>query len=533
MLKKRTSRSDRAAWMMRLAWYAMATILVLSLPIFSDWTGVSPTPSREAPALGERGEELLPEAKDEGVAGSVSVGGPKPAAAQDRSGFSGLATTRAPVFGGEREETRLTALARRQSDPPPPLSSVRGEAGVSTALPGNPAADEAGDSTSPRRLPALWGGGASTLQSELNEIDRGYDRAYATLFPQARGSAGATPNNPFEEALNQDGGADDGSAGNGDTPPGEGDSGQPPSDPEPAPDPPDPPPDPGSDPVQPEPDPEPAPPEPAPRSTYRFLLVGDFPGNPPLVSRANLVGNVFVFENSYQVDFFPGALPTLIGFSSGEKLLTTDLNRDGLADFVASRVEPTVGSVVESYLQVSPGRFELHGSTALYLQEVSAFTLFDLTGDGADELVVLVRGSDRLVIYELQNRDWTYIRELVLPFRPGTLMASAAGAPVGTRLLYVTDEALQYVVNLSVHQSQTFRFGSRAPLNHLAVTEIDWTESGPAPLLIFQLQDVLVLAERRAGEIHTIATFDIRRSVPEVILGDYLGVGSRQMLWVP
>ncbi len=424
----------------------------------------------------------------------------------------------------------LAALARRQS-PPPPRAAVTPAASAVSTLPVEDPQSLSALETFRRDVAPLPGGGAAALQAGLEEIDQGYNQAYANLFPEvASGVTFPGEQNPFEEAP-ANAGTD---SGTGDSP----DSNTNPTDPGEAPAPEvdsgntPPPGGGGGDGTTPEPD---SPPEdiPTPRPLYNFLVIGDLQGNGSLVSRANLLDNTLVLENSLEISFFPGSLHSLLVFTEGERLFTTDLDRDGSIDFVLIRVVPAVGSSVESYLQVAPGRFELHGSAAFFLQEVTALALYDVTGDEREELVLLMRGSDHLFVYELQNRDWTYLYELVLPFSPSTLMVSSAGAPLGTRLLYVVDESLRYVVNLNSRQPDRLRFGSRAPLNHLITLAVDWLGSGEQPMLIFGLQDVLLLAEQRGGTLETIAAFDTRSRVPVVILGDYLGIGERQLLWLP
>lgn len=554
--RPRPKTTDR---LIRLLWYGIATILILTLPIFSD-RGGEPVPEAGA-VQSAAGERLLSrsEAGRSSAVGGQAVGRAVrslPSARHDSNPGRRPSRGRPTPTLAERDESRVTSLKRRS-----PIAGGVPESPAQSETSGTFAAQSGGTPT--REAPArpfstgFQGGGAVDPGNQA--IQRGYNQAYATLFPEIAGGVirGTTGGNPFQDAGGQDGSGDgssgDDSGGDGSTGDGgdageggesggdgadggeSGDSGDSSPNPDGSDGAPEEPPPGENDSSPPEPGDEPTPPEPTPpaASTYNFLLVGDFPDNPTLVSRANLVDNTFVFENSYELDFFPGTLPSLQSFVNGERLMTTDLNQDGLTDVVASRVIEAVGSLLESYLQVSPGRFELHGSVGLYLQEVTSFSLFDITGDGVDELAVLVRGSDHLFLYQLRNGLWTYLRELVLPFRPGVLLTSSAGAPLGARLLYVTDDSLSYVVNLSLRRPDVLRFGSRAPLNHLSLTEVDWSGEGASPVLVFQLTDVLLLAERTGGDMNMIGGFDIRGSVPAVILGDYLGRGARQLFWVP
>ncbi len=517
---------QRLAGVLKFTWYVCASILILSLPTFSY---LQPRPGSTGSRVAlERGASpgtgsaastpatLITNFVRGAVAAVTgSSNPPKSANAASPSQSSDLETGRAPQ-DGVRE------------------GSERGSGSILPQRFGRRRVARLEEAVADREP------GPSQVEAGLEDLQQGYEQAFNTLFPEVFLGARAS-GNPFQGALEEnagagtgtDSGADQGGASAGDDPaPGQQDHAtdpgqQPPNNSDPG--------QPGdsgsggggdvSDPPQTEP-------------PFSFLVVGRLPGNvsDAFVSRARLEANGdFALENSYRFSFFPGIFHSILTFEENEKLLMADLDKDGSLDFVVVTEVPAVGTAIESYLQKSPGEFQLGASAFLYLQAVRSFALFDFNRDGQEELAAVLSGNDNLVVFEQAGSEWRYLRELSLSIRPALVMSAAVAPGVRSRQLYVLDNSLQFVLTASDRQPEFFRPGSKAPVNRLRILEANLTGRDGAPTLslVFNLPDQVVLAEGVGSNLRMFGSFEANPSPPLVIIGDYARKGSRQMLWVP
>lgn len=507
---------------LKIGWYLCASILILSLPTFSF---------------------LVP--PSDGAAVVRKPQGPSPRASASGAKGSGRAATR-PVFSTVGASSRSNAASRLSTgaSPSPGTDPSPGE------RPGQAGVVSAETSISPQRFQQRRLAGrvpvepgdpeaADINNPALDNLQEGYEEAFSNLFPDVFFGVPSSTN-PFQRALEE--GPAGGSSTTGDDGPnpgqadesGSGDEGgesppeagpQPPEDPGP--------PEPGDNGGSDRGDGPPSRTEP----NFSFLILGDIPGNPEaaLISRANWdVSGQFVLENSHQFGFFTGVLHALLSFGEHESILVSDLDGNGLADVVVATEAAAVGTGIESYLQTSPGRFELHGTAFLYLQAVQSMALFDFDGDGTQELALVLYGQPNLLVYERTDSQWLYSMELALPVQPALLMTSSSVAGPRNRTLFVVDDNLQYVVSATQRRPDLFRFGSTAPLNRMSRWRINWTgrAGGESEVLAFSFADQIVLAERR-GSLRTFVSMDTGRNAPLIIIGDFAGTGTRQIVWVP
>ncbi len=509
----------------KFAWYLCASVLILSLPTFSylrpRHEAAAPRPASEVSSTGNSGEVAtastpvrlltsLVRGVVSAATGSSTHPVGRPGSAPSREDRSAEPEAADPVGS--------TAVERRGSEVIPPRFFERRRAAPLPA----PIDEEAT--------------GSGQVQDGLDELQEGYEQAFNNLFPEVFLGARAG-GNPFQGAL-EESGSNPGSESSGDQGGTVGGDESASGSPEPAPE------------TPPAPDPNDSgqsgdsggvgdvsnPPQPLP--PFNFLVVGHLPGNASdaLVSRARLDSNgEFALENSYRFSFFPGIFHSILTFGENEKLEMSDLDNDGSLDLLVVTEVPSVGTAIESYLQKTPGEFELGASAFLYLQAIRSFSLFDFNRDGKDELALVLASNDNLVVFEQVGSEWRYLRELALSIRPGLVMSSAVAPGVKNRQLYVIDRDLQFVLTSDDRQPDFFRPGSKAPLNRLRLVEANLTGRNPGPniTLVFILPDQVVLAEGLGGTLRTFGSFATNPSPPLVIIGDYAQKGSRQMLWVP
>ena len=194
-----------------------------------------------------------------------------------------------------------------------------------------------------------------------------------------------------------------------------------------------------------------------PDGPFNFAVIGDLSqsGRESLSRAIRDPQGRFVMENATRLTVSTG----FFLFDDDNHLLTLDLNWDGIADLVLFR-EAADGSVVDVLAGTGELRFDKWASFSLS-RRVVGVSAFELTGDGRDDLVFIVEGVPRLVIYERAGSQFRYSRELVLPFVPGLLVGSQEAA--GERRLYVFNSTLTELVTLDAGRSGVVHLGGPIP----------------------------------------------------------------------
>ena len=149
-----------------------------------------------------------------------------------------------------------------------------------------------------------------------------------------------------------------------------------------------------------------------PEDPFNFAVIGDLSqSGRESVSRAirDPQGR-FVMENGTRLTVSTG----FFLFDDDDHLLTLDVNRDGIADLVLFR-EDADGSVVDVLEGTGELRFDKWAPLSLP-QKIVGVSAFELSGDSQDDLVFIVEGVPRLVIYERAGSQFRYSKELVLPY---------------------------------------------------------------------------------------------------------------------
>ena len=269
--------------------------------------------------------------------------------------------------------------------------------------------------------------------------------------------------------------------------------------------------------------------------TFDFLIMGELEGNEKgrRVFRAiRESGGEFVLENSFRFHFFPHQEP--VGFHENEQLVTTDLNGDGLSDFVFARVGP-LGTRLDSYVRDSSGSFQRWAYGFLFHKSVRSLAVFDFDGDEHPEILLALFDHPYLVVYRRSGERFEYLQELVLPFTPGLVVDSETGLFAPGRRVYVFDIFLHQVVSLSSQHPGTFLVDSNLPLTYLRGIDVEYSASGAAEkeTIVFEHSGRIAVAEKGKSGVSLVGSFDISVDVPLVIVGDYLGRHSRQLIYVP
>ena len=275
--------------------------------------------------------------------------------------------------------------------------------------------------------------------------------------------------------------------------------------------------------------------ETTPSNPFDFLVVGDCGSNEGenvLRATRDRRGD-FVVENSFRFNFLAGLVGVMFVFQENEQPLTVDLNGDGLTDLVYAR-HGDEGTTLESYVRDPSGSFHRWAFSTLPQSTVTSFAVFDFNADGQLEIAALLKNHPRLIIYERSGDQFEYLREVVLPLSPGWVVDSEQGVPPERRL-HIFDTSLQRVVTLRQQNGRFLLSGSKEPLSYLQGVEVEasWQEIGSHEIVVFEYGNRIALAERRSQGVSFYGSFDTAVKVPLVIVGDYLGIQSRQLVYVP
>ena len=260
-----------------------------------------------------------------------------------------------------------------------------------------------------------------------------------------------------------------------------------------------------------------------------FLVIGEFGEDRSDVGvfRAfrDEVGG-FVLENEFVFNLPPIVTDNNLVFEEADRIVTADLNRDGVLDVVRARIGD-LGTKLESYLGRSAGGFERQAQGFAFHQTVLNMALFDLDGDGEKELVLVTDRGSRLIVYERSADILQYRKELLLPFAPGLVVVSKPG--FGGQQLRVLDRELERVATLSQGFGNGFinqRF-LRPSIQSLTLESLG--DGDPVEVFIFEDGKHLSLFVSGDGGLVLLASLVRQPKMPLLIVGDYQGFESRQL----
>ena len=254
-----------------------------------------------------------------------------------------------------------------------------------------------------------------------------------------------------------------------------------------------------------------------PEGPFNFLLTGDFSENgEEMVFRAirDDLGR-FVLENYTRYTLSTGFLL----FKEDEQVLTADLNRDDALDLVVVREGSR--DLVEIFEGKGGTLFEKWTSLSVSAK-IIGISAFDLSGDGEDDLVLILEGVSHLIVYERAGSDFRYSKELVLPFEPGLLVE--AQESLEERRLYVFNSTLTEVVTLSSEEPGVLISGLDTVLDHFKTISVD---GFAGEISFLNWGGRITLAQTTSQSVLFVGSFAVADQTPVVILG------RQQLLFVP
>ena len=262
---------------------------------------------------------------------------------------------------------------------------------------------------------------------------------------------------------------------------------------------------------------------------FGFLVIGDFgeDRSEAGVFRAfrDEVGG-FVLENEFNFNLPPIITDNNLIFEETDRIVTADLNQDGVLDVVRARTGE-LGTKLDSYLGRSAGGFEQQAQGFAFHQTVLSMAVFDMDGAGDPELVLVTDRGSRLILYERSADILQYRKELLLPFAPGLVVVSEV-AFRGQQLL-VMDRELDRVATLSQGFGSEF-ISQRFLKPSIQSLTLDRLESGgPAEVLVFEDRKRLSLIVAGDDGLVLLASLVRQPKMPLLIVGDYQGFESRQL----
>jgi len=254
-----------------------------------------------------------------------------------------------------------------------------------------------------------------------------------------------------------------------------------------------------------------------PEGPFSFLLTGDFSENEEETAFRAIRDELgrFVLENYTRYTLSTGFLL----FKEDEQVLTVDLNRDDALDLVVVREGSR--DLVEIFEGKGGTLFEKWTSLSVS-EEIIGISAFELSGDGEDDLVLIVEGVPHLIVYERVGSDFRYAKEIVLPFEPGLLVE--AQESVEERRLYVFNPTLTEVVTLSSEQPGDLIFDVDSVWDHFKTVSVDGL---PGEMAFLNLGGRITLAQKTSQSVLFAGSFAITDQTPVVI------VGPQQLMFVP
>jgi hypothetical protein len=221
----------------------------------------------------------------------------------------------------------------------------------------------------------------------------------------------------------------------------------------------------------------------------------------------------------------------ILTFGERDKVWIGDLNGDKRLDLAVSRIIPGQGTGIDTFIQTGTG-FVAQASAFIQFGLVQSIGAFDVTEDGIPELVVLVEGKNNLAIYQGKDAEWAYVKEMVLPVNGGVLFRSGLETAFLIPYLYILDRNLTGLASIMPTQPNAFRIGLRFPSDFVRTLDVKLTGETD-PIVAIEMDDSLILIEKQHATISPFLVVETGSEVPFLIIGDYLGDGTRQVVWVP
>lgn len=301
------------------------------------------------------------------------------------------------------------------------------------------------------------------------------------------------------------------------------------------------PPDEGNQDPQQNPDSDPASP---PSSSYNFLIIPE-PDPRDQGRRVFLARRDEQDEDRFNLEdgtafFFPQSLvPSSVGLNDNQLFATSDFNSDGLLDLVRVRNEAGFCSL-EVFLK-DPLRPNGYNAIDAQLpdQSVRSFALMDFDLDDVLDMAVLFDGASELFVFRLdiQAGALRLLETRQFPFKPALVIdwqfIHTGGWP--ERVLYVLDETFSQAAAASSFEPDKIVQVSQVP--SFRSLRVSWPSQGGAPVetevLVFESQDRITMVEAGRSGYRLYALFDTSFFSPVAVMGDFQGVGTRQLLVLP
>ncbi|HUV13397.1 MAG TPA: VCBS repeat-containing protein [Acidobacteriota bacterium] len=495
--------------------YALATILLLSLPTFSYFVPKSRESSEQQVSGFEPGKDLRSSPTQPTYRGSA------PSGFYGARGFSKRSSSRLVKRNNPRKRSSKGNVASRGR-----RTAATAQAAAAAESPdkgkGEKAATE--DRTERETEGVTSDSLANDFYDDLSGLEGGYNQAQSNLFPRGGGygGMGGYGGNPFQDAL-----GDDDPQGGDETPTGEGDGEGDPGNT-----------DPPATPVDSDP-PAPVPGgDDSPASQLSFLMLYDGGGSSAVqVSRAQHDGGgSFTLEGGERLSLFSGFVNTsspVLTLGPGKAIMTGDMNDDGLTDaFVVSWEH--FGTALQSFLGRGSGGWQEHFSFFWPYQVVQSFALYDFDSDGDSELVAVFSDSANLFIYEITEQGLQYDREVVVPFNATWVVKTHDSGVVEADYLEVFDATLGVSVTFSSRLPGIYSH-ARAP-TYVSSVQIDLDSVpgfGVQSFKVLRYRDRAILYETTGNFTIQLGSFARSPRFPSVIVGDFLELGTRQLIMVP
>ena len=213
--------------------------------------------------------------------------------------------------------------------------------------------------------------------------------------------------------------------------------------------------------------------------------------------------------------------------------MTGDMNRDGLADaFVVSWEH--LGTALQSFLGSVSGVWQEHFGFFWPYQVARSFALYDFDSDGVSELVAVFSDSANLFIYEITEQGLEYDHEVVVPFDATWLAKTHDSGVVEADYLEVFDANLGVSVTFSSRLPGIYSH-ARAPtyISSVQVALDAVPGFGVQSFQVLRYQDRAILFETTGNFTTQLGSFARSPRFPSVIVGDFLELGTRQLIMLP
>jgi len=492
--------------------YALAAILLLSLPTYSYFVPKSRESTEQRASGFEKGKDLRSAPSQPTYRVSA------PSGFYGARGFSKRSSSRLVKRNNPRKRSSKSKVSRRGSRKAATAQAEAVAQGSGEVKPqGQPAEDPAESGTEGPISDSL----ANDFYDDLQGIDGSYNQAQNSLFPRGGGyGGGGYGGNPFQDAL-----GDDDPQGGDETPTGEGDG------------------DPGdSNPPATPVDSDPPAPVPggdgSPASQLSFLMLYDGGGASEIqVARAHHDGEgTFTLESGERLSLFSGFVNTsspALTLGPGKAIMTGDMNRDGLVDAFVTSWEH-LGTALQSFLGLGPGGWQEHFGFFWPYQVARSFAVYDFDSDGDNELVAAFADSANLFIYQITEQGLQYDREVVVPFDATWVVKTHDSGVVEADYLEVFDASLGVSVTFSSRLPGIYSH-ARAPTYVSSVqVELDSVAGfGGQSFQVLRYKDRAILFETTGNFATQLGSFARAPRFPSVIVGDFLELGTRQLIMVP